>query len=54
MRTERRDAERRADGQISRMAPGETNSAVQAIRRGTDGYLYPASDPRKNGLAAGY
>jgi gamma-glutamyltranspeptidase len=36
------------------MAEGTSNSAVQAIRRGSDAYLYPASDKRKNGLAAGY
>ena len=44
----------RSHFQISRLAEGASNSAVQAIRRGSDRYLYPASDPRKDGLAAGY
>ena len=40
--------------QIDLLAPGVTYSAVQLVKNATDGFLYGASDPRKQGQASAY
>jgi len=40
--------------EIDWLPEGYYNSAVQGVNNGTDGYIYAAADPRKEGQAAGF